>query len=965
MFGPRCSRRRLCTAGVLVLTFLWAAAAAAQTTNGVIAGVVTDAQSGVLPGATLTARNAETGLTRTAVSEANGRYRMAGLPPGRYTLRAELQAFGTVEFTDLPVNVGSEIIRDVTMQLQGVQESVSVTAQAPVVETTKTEVSGIITQEQIATLPLETRQPMGLALLMPGTSQDAVRPRKFNANIGAGAFTMAGGLLVDGVWNKEGNTGEPRQDFPQAAIREFKVFVSQAPAEYGWTAGGTVTFATKNGTNLVSGEAFEFFRGKALNTLNKFEEQRGIDKPDFSRHQFGGSLGGPVIPDKLHYFIAAERTKTNAFATVNTGRPEFYRSLEGTFPIPEYSNMVFTRGDLQVTGNQTAFARYAWQDSDFTCEGCGGQTAIFSGNGIQQKRYSLVAGHTWVISPRVLNEMRGQWTNYHFRQHPPGVRPAEDLFDESDARKSPLTQVFIFPSLQWGTNGNFYTTQYARELRNDLSVASERHTWKFGGAFLHLPVRGDLRHALGTWTFINDQVFDPTNPTIMRNLTGARLFTASVNDFERYLSNQMWSAYVQDEWKPASNVTVSLGVRYEYQAKGFNQGLDINDRVRFPTTGTPLQIPYVDFTERGDRNNVGPRVGVAWDVNGGRSVVRAGYGRFFNPHILNTSTGEHTNFRQPNISITNPTYPDPYGGQDPVRFITTAPQTITILANDIENIESDAFNAGVSQELTSTLGLHVDAVYNRMRKIPLSVNINPRSGLTTGTRPLNQFARIDQFQSIGEMDYKALMARLEKRFDQRYLFLVSYTLAKGDGNVASSGISSRVTHSENPALDSGPTVNDRRHALVSSGSVLLPWDLTLGVVWNIRSTMPFSALAGADLNGDGVVDDYVPGTTRAIGNRDNAAMLAAVNAYRATRNLAAIPESQIDANDYNSFDMRISKSIPLGGARRVELIGQVFNLFGRDNLAASWTTNALSNSFGRILQAGNRQQGEVALRVQW
>jgi hypothetical protein len=300
-----------------------------------------------------------------------------------------------------------------------------------------------------------------------------------------------------------------------------------------------------------------------------------------------------------------------------------------------------------------------------------------------------------------------------------------------------------------------------------------------------------------------------------------------------------------------------------------------------------------------------------------------------------------------------------------VRFITTAPQTITILANDVENLESDAFNAGVSQELTSTLGLHVDVVYNRMRKIPLSVNINPRSGLTTGNRPLNQFARIDQFQSIGEMDYKAFMARLEKRFDQRYLFLVSYTLAKGEGNVASSGITSRVTHAENPALDFGPVVSDRRHALVSSGSVLLPWDVTLGAVWSLRSTMPFSALAGADLNGDAVVDDYVPGTTRAMGNRDNAAMLEAVNAYRAARSLPAIPESQIDQNDYNSFDLRVSKAIPFGGNRRVELIGQVFNLFGRDNLLAAWTTNALSNSFGRVLQASNRQQGEVALRVQW
>src|SRR3989442_327769 len=135
------------------------------------------------------------------------------------------------------------------------------------VETTKPDVSGVITQQQIDTLPLGTRQPVALALLMPGTSQDAVRPRKFNANLGAGAFTNAGAFLIDGLWNKEPCTGEPRQDFPQNAIREFKVNLSNATAEYGWTASGVVSIATKSGTNLINGEAFQYFRDKSLNTM--------------------------------------------------------------------------------------------------------------------------------------------------------------------------------------------------------------------------------------------------------------------------------------------------------------------------------------------------------------------------------------------------------------------------------------------------------------------------------------------------------------------------------------------------------------------------------------------------------------------------------------------------------------------------------------------------------------------------
>lgn len=942
-----------------------ASPAAAQTTNGVIAGVVSDAQGGVLPGVTVTVRNAETGFTHTVVTEGDGRYRLAGLAPGRYDLRVELQGFGPIAVTDITLTTGGEVVRDVTMQLQGVQESVSVTAEAPVVETTRSDVSGVVTQDQMQMLPLESRQPIGLALLLPGTSQDAVRPRKFNANIGAGAFTMGSALLVDGVWNKEGNTGEPRQDFPQAAIREFRVYVSQAPAEFGWTAGGAVSFATKSGTNLWSGEVFEFLRNKSLNTLNLFEEAAGIKKPDFERHQFGGALGGPIVRDRLHFFAAAERTDTTPYATVTTGRPDLYSAVEGTFAVPEYSNMVFTRGDLQVNSNQTAFARYAWQDSDFTCEGCGGNQAFFSGNGIQQKRYSLVAGHTWVISSRVFNEMRGQVTNYHFRQHPPGVRALESLFDNSPARTAPLTQVYTFPSLTWGTNTNYYTTQYARELRNDLSIAAGAHTWKFGGAFLHLTIMGDLRENIGTWTFTNDQVFDPNNPANVRSLTGARLFTAALGGFPRYVPNQMWNGYIQDEWRVRPNLTLNLGLRYDLQYKAFNEELDINDRTIFPTTGTPTQIPYVDFSKRGDTNNFGPRVGLAWDLNEGRSVVRAGYGIYYNPMNLIVTTNERTNFRQASITITNPSYPDPYLGLSPERFVSTAPQNVSIMANDLENAESHAATAGFSQELTTNLAVHTDVVYNRMTKVPQAIDINPRALGSSGPRPLNQFGRIEETRSNGEIDYRALMLRLEKRFDRRYLYMVSYTLAKSDGNVPSGGINSRVTQSEAPGLDEGPAVSDRRHALVASGSVLLPYDVSVGAVWTLRSTMPFSATAGVDLNGDGVNTDYVPGTTRNLGNRDNERMLQAVNAWRASRGLGALAASQIDENDYNSVDVRVSKAIALGGTRKLELIAQVFNLLGRDNLQAAWVTNALSNQFGRIRQPFNRQQGEVAVRFAW
>jgi hypothetical protein len=439
----------------------------------------------------------------------------------------------------------------------------------------------------------------------------------------------------------------------------------------------------------------------------------------------------------------------------------------------------------------------------------------------------------------------------------------------------------------------------------------------------------------------------------------------------------MWDGYIEDEWRALSNVTLQLGLRYEYQAKVFNQGVDINDKNIFPTTGTPTQLPYVDFTKRGDKDNFGPRVGVAWDLKGnGASVARAGFGIYYNPMNIQIKAAELENYRRPTATIANPTYPDPYGGRDPLSFVSTAPQNIAIIANDLENLESRAYTVGFSQELSSTLAIHLDGVYNDMTKVPMAVDINARSGGTTGVRPLPQFGRILQTQSIGFTDYKALLARLEKRFDNRYMYMVSYTLMDTTGNVNNNtgGTQSTATDSAHIEYDLGPNNNDRRHSLVVSGAVLLPFDINVSGVFTARSTMPFSAVAGIDLNGDANNTDYVPGTTRNMFNRgQNEEAMARVNAFRAQQPVnslnpnafAPLNASQIDTNEYYSLDMRATRTFVLNDRNRFEVSVQVFNLLNRTNLLPVWTTNALSSVFGTITSAANMRQAEVVVRYAW
>ena len=775
---------------------------------------------------------------------------------------------------------------------------------------------------------------------------------------------------------KEGNTGDPRQDFPQSAIREFKVYVSQAPAEYGWTAGGAVSFATKSGTNLFSGEVFDYLRNKAIMVQDHFSGLKGDPKLDYTRHQAGLALGGPIVTDKAHFFVAGEVTEVDAVQTVTVTDPEFYGHFDGQFDVPEYNRMVFTRADVQLTQNSTLFMRYAWQDSNFECEGCGGATSqpFFRSGGIQQKRYSTAGSHTWILSNSVVNELRGQFTNYHFRQHPPGVKATETLGDRSAARFDSFTAVYNFPSIQWGSGSAIGSKQISRQIRDDMTILMGSHTWKVGVGVQQLGIFIDRVANHGTWTINQDQAFNPDNLDSFVPIPGSvrRFQRDVVTNPPQYNPGIMFDGYLQDEWRAGDDVTLTLGLRYEYHAQVFHQGNDFSNKTDFPTNGLTFPpLPFVDTSNRGDKNNFGPRVGLAWNPNGADTVVRAGWGIYYNPMNVTTTGGERGNFRRLNVTINNPSYPDPYDGADPVSFASSRPQNIDIMEDSLENLQSQTFSGGVSQQLTQTIGLHVDAVYNKMTKVPMRTTINMRPGSfdgssfrASGPRALTQFGRIRQVQSTGFMDYKALYVRLEKRFSDRSQFMVSYTLSDSNGDLSTISHSQNRTNALTPETDIGPAANDRRNVLVASGSVLLPFDVQVSGVASYRSTLPMNSSAGIDIDGNSQRTDYVPGIARASFNRgNNQELLGLLNNWRASQGRGAISLDQIDTQEYFTVDMRLMKrfALPMGN---LEVFGQVFNLFNRVNLTRP-QTNSLSGAFGVMGTAFAMRQGEIAARFSW
>ena len=939
---------------------------AAQTTEGVISGTVSDSQGAVLPGVTVNVRNVDTGVVRSTVTGDDGQYRVPALPPGRYDLSIELQGFTTTQITGLVLASNQQLRRDATLQVGALQETITVSAEAPAVDTARAEVAAVITEAQIEMLPVQGLTATNLALLLPGTSQDGSRPRRNNAQVGAGTLQFTTNSLVDGTHNMSTKAGEPRQDFPQPAIREIRVITSMAPAEFGGRAGGVVSVVTRSGTNRITGEAYEYFRNKALSRLDVFQQEElqrtGGQRPDFSRHQFGGGIGGPILRDRLHYFAALEDTEQVTTYRVVSGRPEFYGRYEGLYDNDHNNRLAFGRGDLQMTPNQSVFVRYGYQGGTFQCDGCGGDA--YGGGSLYIQRDSLVVGHTAVMGTRFLNEFRFQWGEQWHHEKPLG---APNFFgvEFNEQRRQFLQQNFIFPSFRYAPQVDYFNhnASVEPEFRNDFSISTTGHTVKLGFAYQNLSMLEDQQgDALGTWTFAEDQPFDHENPAALANLRNPIQFTASFPHWIEDQPHDYYQFYVQDEWRALDNVTLNLGLRYEVDTKIWNKDRDNN-------TFYPRPLPYVDFASRGDNNNWSPRLGIVWDVrNDGRTVVRAGAGRQYNA-IMNGIPGNETGaFQQMSINIRNPSYPDPYGGRSPASFASTAPPNIGIVSDELENAYSDTVTAGFSRELWGNMAVHVDGVYTKSDKFDAGVRINSPDAVT-GIRPLPEWGIITETQSIGWQKYQALLMRLDKRFSNNNQYTISYTLSKTRDNSFGATSTGIITDAARPELDEGYGNSDRRHALVASGAVIVPGDITLGAVWTIRSDRPFRATAGRDLNRDGANTDYVPGTKKGDGNRMDAdEFVDLVNAWRAQNGLGAISAGQIDSDDFNRLDVRLSKSFSVGGERSFELIAQVFNVLGRTNLGGIGVgrqTNALSNAFGQILGAQPRQEAELAVRFRF
>ncbi len=345
-----------CVLGALALA---AAPAWAQQTTGTIAGRIVDAQGAVVPGATVTGKNVLTGFTRSEVTDASGSYRLAALPVGTYDLTAELQGFTRVENKGIVVNVGQTLEVAMTLKLATVSETVTVTGGTPLIETSSSSVGGVVDIGRIENLPLNGRQFANLAATIPGVGlgyhSDPTKSTQYSPQIGGGNGRNLN-YQIDGGDNNDDTVGGLLQLFPLEAIQEFNFVTSRYKAEYGRSNGGVMNIVTKSGTNSPRGSWFTLMRDTAMNAKTQTEKDSDSEKQDYSRWQYGGSFGGPIVKDKIHYFGAFERTQQDTFQVVDT--LGLFPSEDGTFATPYRETLLTVKGTMNLNASNYLSVRY-------------------------------------------------------------------------------------------------------------------------------------------------------------------------------------------------------------------------------------------------------------------------------------------------------------------------------------------------------------------------------------------------------------------------------------------------------------------------------------------------------------------------------------------------------------------------------------------------------------------------------
>ena len=931
----------------LVLACAFANPAIAQQTTGTISGRVLDAQGSAVPGVTVTARNTDTGFVRTEVSDAEGAYRLQALPVGTYDLAAELSGFNKFERKALVVNVGQNVALDVTMAVAGVTESVVVTGETPLINTTSSEVGGVVDVTSIESLPLNGRQFANLAASIPGVGlgfhSDPTKSSQFSPQI-AGGNGRNVNYQIDGGDNNDDTVGGLLQLFPLEAIQEFNFITQRYKAEYGRSNGGVMNIVTKSGTNNFRGSGFMNFRDKSMNAKTFTQEINDLEKQDYRRYQYGGSFGGPILQDRAHFFAAAERTQQDTLQSVDTGG--LFPALDGSYDTPQRENLFTGKVSANLTPAQYLAVRYG-RNTNSQVYGASTRSVPENWGDSTNKFNSFNINHNWVIGGGRLNEFIFQFA---------------DFGNKVAARTEAPQEIFPSATIGYNTNTPQTTEQRKFQFKNDFSwsvagLGGIGHDFKAGVNYIHEP-RLYVTFSSGSsdyaYTHVND---DPNGPIslVTRNKPGA----------EANLPMDQYGFYLQDDWRVNSRLTINAGLRYDL-VTGFNiDQSGVTNYVALTNAAAAGRFNGVPgFEEFGkeaseDTNNWQPRVGFVYDLFGNsQDIIRGGWGIYYDYGYTNANilfpglsaqggSGVIFTVNQPNgILKSDGTF---FRVGDPIETIASQNEvnpagpffSTNVAAPQIRQPWSSQFSIGWSHQITPSTVFDVDLIDTRGHDLgvrwPLNTRINggARRFADLNLNPANPTLNM----SIGESTYQGVNFGIRRRMDRGIQLNAWYTLSKATGR-GGNGVDELTTNlvqdANNPFADvqNGPAArSDARHKFTVSAVIQAPWGITVSPIFRYRSALPIHIWYGYDVNNDGVNNDIFPTAYKFTGVDDagnpSFEEMGACETVNCGRGASL-----------KQMNLRLGKRVSLGGSRALELFGEVFNLFNANNPNFSFSTGA-------------------------
>jgi outer membrane receptor protein involved in Fe transport len=807
-------------------------------------------------------------------------------------------------------------------------------------------VGEVVSLARIEGLPLNGRQFANLAATVPGVGlgfhSDLTKSAQYAPQIGGGNGRNVN-YVVDGGDNNDDTVGGLLQMFPLEAIQEFRVITQRFDAEYGRSNGAVLNVVTKSGTNSLRGSWFTLMRDEALNARTFTEEAAGADKQPYRRYQFGGSVGGPLVENSVHYFAAYERTRQDTVQIVDT---------LGVLPSENGPVDIRLRQDL-FTGKITASpapahyiaVRYA---RDRNSQPSGNPRTARSSWATSTNTYgSLNVNHNWVIGQATLNELVFQYS--HFANDIPQGDPGATL---------------IFPNGVFaGANPGApqRTRQTKWQYRDDFSWRVGRfgglgHEMKVGVNWIHEPVLSVFT-GQGTNGILRFGTTSLDGPIVMAMRIGG--------DPTANIPLDLYGVYAQDDWRVTDRLTLNVGVRWDYLT---GMPIDQSSSVNFQAmqaagqsgrfAGTVLQ----DFGEepRTDKDNVQPRVGAVYSLGEtGRHVIRGGWGiytdlAYTNSNALTAAFDaagagiifnaiDLSGLRKPDGSLFR--YTDPLESIDhlnaiPPGFVGAAGEVVSPVLEQPFSYQS---NVGWAYQLNDVSSVSAD--YVRVEGRDLNMRIRPNV-IVDGQRLLSGVpiapANISFRTAVsrGSSQYDALIVALRRRLSAGLDLNASYTLASATSDVgtASDEIAQNLIQDiRDPfgPVQQGPSARtDARHAITISGIVQAPWGFSVAPVFYYRSALPVHTYEGLDLNGDG---NLVDNTTRAY--RYTGIDGAGVAAYEEMGACETVNCSR--RAPFSQLNLRVSKAFGLGGTARLEAIAEIFNLFNVTNPSIALTQRRL------------------------